>query len=66
VQLFGCYAAVMDLPIDHHTYEAAERRDGEWSPLLETQLGWLREAGFESGVLHACGNYTLIAARVSA
>jgi tRNA (cmo5U34)-methyltransferase len=50
-------------PASFDDYEARETRAGEHSPRLETYLGWLRDAGFEAGVLDVEANYALVAAR---
>jgi len=47
-------------------YERRETEAGEHSPPLETYLTWLRESGFEPGVLDVDANYALVAARARA
>jgi SAM-dependent methyltransferase len=53
-------------PDSFEEYEERESRAGEHSPRLEAYLDWLREAGFEAGVLDVDANYALVAARTRA
>jgi hypothetical protein len=50
-------------PESFDDYERRETRAAEHSPPLATYLDWLREAGFEAGVLDMEANYALVAAR---
>jgi len=62
---FEAYAALIDLPETAVEHYADEEAQGDQPPLLETQLAWLRSAGFEPAVLHLRANYALIAARLA-
>jgi tRNA (cmo5U34)-methyltransferase len=61
--LYSCYPVLADLPPVYADYEAEERANDEWGPLLETQLAWLQEADLEPAVLDLRANYALVAAR---
>ena len=62
----GPTSTLGDFPESFDDYDARETRAGEHSPALAVYLGWLRDAGFEAGVLDVEANYALVAARASA
>jgi tRNA (cmo5U34)-methyltransferase len=62
----GPSSTLGDFPESFDDYEARETRAGEHSPPFELYLDWLRDAGFEAGVLDVEANYALVAARARA
>ncbi len=62
----GPTSTLGEFPESFDGYEARETRAGEHSPPLEVYLDWLRDAGFEAGVLDVEANYALVAARARA
>jgi ubiquinone/menaquinone biosynthesis C-methylase UbiE len=62
----GPSSTLGDFPESFDDYEKRETSAGEHSPPLEAYLDWLRQAGFEAGVLDVEANYALVAARARA
>jgi hypothetical protein len=62
----GPSSTLGDFPESFDDYKKRETRAGEHSPPLEAYLDWLRQAGFEAGVLDVEANYALVAARARA
>jgi SAM-dependent methyltransferase len=66
--LYGLYVSLAPsstlgaFPESFDDYEDRGTRAGEHSPPLATYLAWLRDAGFEAGVLDVEANYALVAA----